>query len=90
MAYISSHGCLHVVKAISNPVMVGDINVFEQKLERRHTSQEIRYARFEYGLFMESLAGYSIAEFRMQKAMSPIGAWEESQKHYILKTVPAI
>ena len=78
------------MKAISNPVMVGDINVFEQKLERRHTSQEIRYARFEYGLFMESLAGYSIAEFRMQKAMSPIGAWEESQKHYILKTVPAI
>ena len=34
-----------------------------------------------YGLLMESMTGYSIAEFRMQKAMSPSGAWEALQKH---------
>ena len=38
LAHISSLGCLHVVKATANPVMIGDMNVSEQELERRHTS----------------------------------------------------
>ena len=83
LAYISSLGCLHVVKATANPVMVGDINVFSQELKRRHTSQGVKDARYVYGLLMESMAGYSIAEFRMQKATSPRGAWEELHKYYM-------
>lgn len=35
------------------------------------------------------MTGYSIAEFLMQKAMSPTGAWEELHKYYMPKTVPA-
>ena len=67
LAHISSLGCLHVVKATANPVMIGDINVSRQELERRHTSQENRDATFVCGLLMESMTGYSIAEFHMQK-----------------------
>ena len=63
LAHISSLGCLHVVKATANPVMIGDMNVSEQEQERRHTSQEIRDARLMYVL-LESMTGYSIAEFR--------------------------
>ena len=35
------------------------------------------------------MTGYSIAEFRMQKAMSPSGAWEDLQKYCMPKTLPA-
>ena len=56
------------MKATANPAMAGDINVSQEELKRRHTSQEIRDARFVYGLLMESTTGYSIVEFRMQKA----------------------
>ena len=51
-AYISSLGCLHIVKARANPVVVGDINVSQQDLERRHTLQEIKDARYVRGLLM--------------------------------------
>ena len=73
--YPSSLGCLHVLNT-SEPVMVGDVRVSQEDLASRHSPQEIRDARLVYGLMMESMTGYVMAEFRMQEAMPPSGAWE--------------
>ena len=48
--------------------------MYQEEFERQHTSQEINDARLDYGQMMASMTRYSIEEFRMQKAMSPIGA----------------
>ena len=77
------------MKATANPAMAGDINVSQEELKRRHTSQEIRDARFVYGLLMESMTEYSIAEFRMHKAMSPSRARVELQTYSMPKTLAA-
>ena len=89
LSHISSLGCRHVVKATANPVMIGDKKMSQQELERQQTSQEIKDARFVYGLLMESMTGCSIAGFRVQKATSPSGAWEELEKHNMPKTLAA-
>ena len=73
-AFLSSIGCLYVLRATDNPVMVGDINVSREHLEQRHTPEEIIDARVVYGLLMVSMTGYAIADFRMQQAKSPSGA----------------
>ena len=40
-AFLSSSGCLYVLKATDNPVMVGDINVSQEELEQRHTPKRL-------------------------------------------------
>ena len=40
-------------------------------------------------LFMVSMTRYSMAEFRMQKGMSPSHAWEEVQTYYTPKAPAA-
>ena len=74
---MSSVGRLYVLKATDNPVMVGDIHVIQEELEQRHTPKEIIDARVVYGLLMDSMTGYAIAEFCMQQAKSRSGAWQE-------------
>ena len=69
--------------------MVGDMSVSQEELEQRHTPQEIRDARFVYGSMMGSMTGYAFAEFRMQQAMSPSGAWQELEKYYMPTTIAA-
>ena len=54
-AFWSSIGCLYVLKATDNPVMVGDMNVSQEKLDQRHTQKEIMDARLVYGLLMDSI-----------------------------------
>ena len=55
----------------------------------RHSPQEIIDARLVYGLMMESMTGYAMAEFRMQKAVSPSGAWKELEDYYMTSTIAA-
>ena len=88
-AFLSSVGCLYVLKATDNPVMVGDINVSQEELERRRTPKEIIDARVVYGLLMDSMTGYAIAEFRMQQGKSPSGAWQELENYYMPRTLAA-
>ena len=88
-ACLSSLGCLYVLKATDNPVMVGDMNVSQEELEQKHSPQVIRDARLVYGLLMESMTGYAFAEFRMQQAKSPSGAWQELENYYMPKTLAA-
>ena len=76
-AFLSSVRCLYVLKATDNPVMVGDMNVSQEELEQKHTQKKKMNARLVYGLLMDSMTGYDIAEFRMQQAKSPSGAWRE-------------
>ena len=76
-AFLSSVGCLYVLKATDNPVMVRDIIVSQEELERRHTPKEIIDARVVYGLLMDSMTEYAIAEVRMQQAKSRSDAWQE-------------
>ena len=38
---------------------------------------------------MEAMTGYAMAEFRMQKAMSPSGAWKELEDYYMPRTIAA-
>ena len=40
-ACLSSLGCLYVLKATDNPVMVGDMNVSQEELEQKHSPQVI-------------------------------------------------
>ena len=87
-AYLSSLGCLHVLST-STPVMVGDVRVSEEELASRHSPQEIRDARLVYGLMMEAMTGYVMAEFRMQKAMSPSGAWKDLEDYQMPRTTAA-
>ena len=61
----------------------------QEELEQRHTPQEIRDTRFVYGLMMESMTGYTFAEFCMQQAMSPSDARQELEKYYMPKTIAA-
>ena len=89
MACLSSLGCLYVLKATDNPVMVGDMNVSQEELEQKHSPQVIRDARLVYGLLMESMTGYAFAEFRMQQAKSPSGAWQELENYYMPRTLAA-
>ena len=86
-AYLSYLGCLHVLNT-SNSVLVGDVTVSEEELASRHSPQEIRDARLVYGLMMKSMTGYAMAEFRMQKAMSPSGAWKELEDYYMPRRIP--
>ena len=88
-AFLSSVGCLYVLEATDNPVMAGDINVSQGELEQRHTPKEIIDARVVYGLLMDSMTGYAIAEFRMQQAKSPSGAWQELENYYMPRTLAA-
>lgn len=55
-AYISTIGCLHVLRPTENPVMVRDINVSQKELELR-TTPKVRQgcAVSSYGLMMESM-----------------------------------
>ena len=61
--------------------MLGDNKVSQEKSERRHTPKEIFDARVVYGLLMDSMTGYAIAEFRMQQAKSPSGAWQQLENY---------
>ena len=88
-ACLSSLGCLYVLKATDNPVMVGEMNVSQEELEQKHSPQVIRDARLVYGLLMESMIGYAFAEFRMQQAKSPSGAWQELENYYMPRTLAA-
>ena len=63
-AFLSSTGCLYVLKTTDNPIMVGDMNVSQDELEQRHSQKEIMDARLVYGFFMDSMTRYAIAEFR--------------------------
>ena len=38
---------------------------------------------------MDSMTGYAIAEFRMQQAKSPSGAWRELENYYMPRTLAA-
>ena len=69
--------------------MVGGVRVSEEELASRHSPQEIRDSRLVYGLMMESMTGYAMAEFRMHKAMPPSGAWEELEDYYMPRTISA-
>ena len=88
-AFLSSVGCLYVLKATDNPVMVGDINVSQEELKQGHTPKEIIDARVVYGLLMDSMTGYAIAEFRMQQAKSPSGPWQELENYYMPRNLAA-
>ena len=88
-AFMSSVGWLYVLKATDNPVMVGGVNVSQEELEQRHTPKEIIDARVVYGLLMDSTTGYAIAEFRMQQARPPSGAWQELEDYYMPSTLAA-
>ena len=55
----------------------------------RHSPQEIIDARLVYGLMMESMTGYAMAEFRMQKPMSPSGALKQLEDYYMPRTIAA-
>ena len=88
-AFLSSITCLFVLKATDNPVMVGDNNVSQEELEKKHTPKETIDARVVYGLLMDSMTGYAIAEFRMQQAKSPSGAWQELENYYMPRTLAA-
>ena len=55
----------------------------------RDTPKELIDARVLYGLLMDSMTGYAIAEFRMQQAKSPSGAWQELENHYMPRTLAA-
>ena len=74
---MSSIGCLYVLKATDDPVMVGGMNVSQEELEQRHAQKEIMDARLVYGLLMDFMTGYAIAEFRMQQAEPSSDAWRE-------------
>ena len=74
-AHLSSLGCLYVRKA-TVPSMVGDTNVSQEELARRHTKEEIKDARSVYGLLMEAMTDNPVVKFCMQQAMLPSGAWE--------------
>ena len=39
-AFSSSFGCLYFVKATDNPVIAGDINVYQKELEETHTERD--------------------------------------------------
>ncbi|MEP4444541.1 MAG: hypothetical protein ABJ059_13970, partial [Hyphomicrobiales bacterium] len=67
--------------------MVGYMRVSPEELASRHSPQGIRDARLVHGLMMEAMTGYDMAEFRMQKAMSPSGAWKELEDYYMPKTI---
>ena len=69
--------------------MVDDINVSQEELEQRHTPKDIIDACVVYGLLMDSMTGYAIAEFRMQQAKSPSGAWQEQENFYMPRTLAA-
>ena len=69
--------------------MVGDINASQEELEQRHAPQEIIDARVVYGLLMDSMTGYAIAEFRMQQAKSSSGVWQELENYYMPRTLAA-
>ena len=58
-------GCLHVAKAIANPVMVGNMSVSQQELEGRHTSPEIKDSQLVYDLLMELMTAFSDVEFHV-------------------------
>ena len=88
-ALLSSVGCLYVLKATDNPVMVGDINVSQEGLKQRHTPKEIIDARVVYGMLGDSMTGYAIAEFRMQQVKSPSSAWQELENYYMPRTLAA-
>ena len=88
-AFLSSIGCLYVLKATDNPIMVGDMNVSQEELEQGHSQKEIMDARLVYGFLMDSMTGYAIAEFRMQQAKSPSGAWRELENFYMPRTLAA-
>ena len=88
-AFLSSAGCLYVFKATDNPMMVDDINVPQEELERRHTPKEIIDTCVVYGLLMDLMTRYAIAEFRMQQAKSPSGAWQELKNYYMPRTLAA-
>ena len=61
----------------------------QEELERRHTTKEIIDARVVYGLLVDSMTGYVIAEFRIQQAKSPSGAWQELENYYMPRTLAA-
>ena len=69
--------------------MVGDMNVSPDEYDEKHSPQVIRDARLVYGLLMESMTGYAFAEFRMQQAKSPSGAWQELENYYMPRTLAA-
>ena len=48
-AFLSSTGCLYVLNATDNPIMVGDMNVSQEELEQGHSQKEIMDARLVYG-----------------------------------------
>ena len=52
-AFLSSIGCLYVLKATDNPNMVGDMNVSQEELEQGHSQKEIMDARLVYGFLMD-------------------------------------
>ena len=87
-AYLSSLGCLHV-SITSNPVMVGDVRVSQEELASRYSPQEIRGARLGFGLMMETMTRYAMADFRMQKAMPPSGAWKYVEDYHMQRTIDA-
>ena len=88
-AFLSSVSCLYVLKATVHPVMVGDINVSREELEQRPTPKEIIDARVVYGLLMDSMTVYAIAEIRMQQAKSPSGARQELENYHMPRTLAA-
>ena len=61
----------------------------QEQMKQRHTPKEITDARVVYGLFMGSMSGYAIAEFRMQQNKSPSGAWQELENYYMPRTLAA-
>ena len=61
----------------------------QEELEQRHTPREIIDARVVYGLLMDSVTGYAIAELRMQQAKSPSGARQELENYYMPRTLAA-
>ena len=73
----------YVLKATDNPIMVGDMNVSQEELEQGHSQKEIMDARLVYRFLMDSMTGHAIAEFRMQQAKSPSGAWRELENFYM-------
>ena len=49
-ACLPSIGCLYVLEATNNPVIVGDMNVSQEELEQIHTREEIMDARVVNGI----------------------------------------
>ena len=67
---MSSIGCLYVLKATDNPIMVGDMNVSQEELEQGHSQKEIMDARLVYGFLMDSMTG--ICHCRVPHAASEV------------------